>query len=179
MNVGEEIVVAYLTAIKGCEFTQLNLHNPDIQGEIDVLGIDFRNKRLFVCEVAVHLTSGLRYVKGGRPHTGPKLLDKFRKDIGYARKHFLDFEVHFMLWSPLVKNSRETSKENQLKVVENVRDQLKKEFQVEIDLVINERFAACLLELRSYVRGQKKEMKSPVLRYLQIEETLNRLQGRK
>jgi hypothetical protein len=137
MNIGEEIVAAYLTAIKGCEFIQLNLHNPDIQGEIDVLGIDFRNKRLFVCEVAVHLTSGLRYVRDKRPNTKSKLLDKFGKDIQFARKHFPAFEAHFMLWSPIVKTSRENSKENQLRTVEEVRDELQADYEVEVYLVVN------------------------------------------
>jgi Holliday junction resolvase-like predicted endonuclease len=52
MNIGEEIVMAYLQYIKGCEFIQSNLYTPDVQGEIDVIGIDIDNKKIYVCEVA-------------------------------------------------------------------------------------------------------------------------------
>ena len=40
MNIGEELVAAYLQHIKGCAFTQQNLRTPDVQGEIDVTGMD-------------------------------------------------------------------------------------------------------------------------------------------
>jgi aldehyde:ferredoxin oxidoreductase len=31
---------------------------PDVQGEIDVVGIDFETKSIYVCEVAIHLFIG-------------------------------------------------------------------------------------------------------------------------
>jgi Holliday junction resolvase-like predicted endonuclease len=68
INLGEEIVAAYLQYIKGCEFIQQNLYTPDVQGEIDVVGIDLETKSIYVCEVAVHLITGLQYVKGGQPN---------------------------------------------------------------------------------------------------------------
>jgi Holliday junction resolvase-like predicted endonuclease len=40
INLGEEIVAAYLQYIQGCEFIQQNLYTPDVQGEIDVIGIN-------------------------------------------------------------------------------------------------------------------------------------------
>ena len=48
MNIGEEIVAAYLQYIKQCEFIQQNLYTPDVQGEIDVVGINLKSKELFV-----------------------------------------------------------------------------------------------------------------------------------
>ena len=63
MNTGEEIVSAYLQHIKGCEFIQQNLYTPDVQGEIDVVGIDLHKKIVYFCEVAIHLQTGLQYVK--------------------------------------------------------------------------------------------------------------------
>jgi len=60
INLGEELVAAYLENIKGCEFIQQNLYTPDVQGEIDVVGIDLETKSIYVCEVAIHLTTGLR-----------------------------------------------------------------------------------------------------------------------
>ena len=46
INLGEEITAAYLQYIKGCEFIQKNLYTPDVQGEIDVVGINLRVKAI-------------------------------------------------------------------------------------------------------------------------------------
>ncbi len=91
MNIGEEIVSVYLQYIRGCEFIQQNLYTPDVQGEIDVVGINLKSKELYVCEVAIHLTTGLRYVKEKQPNNVNKLIDKFSKDIEYAQKYFPDY----------------------------------------------------------------------------------------
>jgi Holliday junction resolvase-like predicted endonuclease len=80
-NTGEEIVGAYLQHIRGCEFVQYNLHTPDVQGEVDVIGINIRDRIIYVCEVAIHLITGLQYVKGGRPGNVNRFLKKFEKDI--------------------------------------------------------------------------------------------------
>ncbi len=42
VNVGEEICGEWLGHVKGCEFVQYNLRTPDVQGEIDVIGIEHR-----------------------------------------------------------------------------------------------------------------------------------------
>ena len=60
-NIGEEITGEYLKVCKGCDFIAYNLYTPDIQGEIDVVGINIKNRTVYVCEVAVHL--------GGLPMT--------------------------------------------------------------------------------------------------------------
>ena len=99
MNIGEEIVSAYLQYIRGCEFIQQNLYTPDVQGEIDVVEINLKSKELYVCEAAIHLTTGLRYVKEKQPNNVNKLIDKFSKDIEYVQKYFPDYTRHFMLSS--------------------------------------------------------------------------------
>jgi len=97
MNIGEEIVSAYLEYIKHCEFTQKNLNTPDVQGEIDVVGIDLEGKTIYLCEVAIHLTIGLQYVKNNKPNNIEKLVEKFSKDIEYAKKYFQDYKIHVMV----------------------------------------------------------------------------------
>jgi len=67
INLGEELVAAYLQYLKGCDFIQQNLYTPDIQGEIDVVGINLNTKTIYVCEVAIHLVTGLRYTKDRQP----------------------------------------------------------------------------------------------------------------
>lgn len=57
----EEICGEWLRHFCKCEFIQYNLKTPDIQGEIDVIGINLSDHIVYVCEVAIHLVTGLRY----------------------------------------------------------------------------------------------------------------------
>lgn len=163
MNIGEEIVAAYLQYIKGCEFIQLNLYTPDTQGEIDVIGIDITNKILYVCEVAIHLVTGLRYTQNNQPNNVKKLIEKFTRDIEYTKKYFPNYKRHYMLWSPIVKNDR-------LKDIKEIERRIRKKYNIKVECIINKRFLDCLFELRRFACTKTKDLKSPVLRLLQIEE---------
>jgi len=173
-NLGEEIAGEYLKVIKGCEFIEYNLYTPDVQGEVDVVGIDVRNKKLYVCEVATHLITGLQYVTQAMPDNVDRFLKKFRKNIPYANKYFPDYEKHFMLWSPIVKNQGPTAKNNQLRDVNEIKEKLKEEYGCDLELIVNHEYQSCLHELRAYAKKETKELKSPVLRLMQIEEKLNK-----
>lgn len=174
INLGEEIVAAYLQYIKGCEFIQQNLYTPDVQGEIDVVGIDLESKTIYVCEVAIHLATGLSYV----PDNVAKLTEKFSRDIEYANKYFPDYTKKFMLWSPIVKKARDGAKFNQMTDVEKIKANIHAKYGVILDCIINEKFSARLSELRDYARNETKELKSPVLRLMQIEEFLKKHLGK-
>ena len=173
-NLGEEIVAAYLQYIKGCEFIQQNLYTPDVQGEIDVVGIDLETKTVYVCEVAIHLATGLYYM----PSNITKLTEKFSKDIEYANKYFPEYARQFMLWSPIVRKPRDGAKFNQTADVEAITANIQAKYGVTLECIINEKFAGCLLELREYARNETKELKSPVLRLMQIEESLKKHVGK-
>lgn len=174
MNVGEELVAAYLEYIKECEFVQKNLYTSDVQGEIDVVGMNLKTKTIYICEVAIHLTTGMRYInqKTGRRGTVNKLIDKFSKDIEYANKKFADYSKVVMLWSPIVKGSVWSPKNSQLEDLEIVRQEIRDKYEVEIDTIINERFYQCLQEMRKHARKETKEIKNPILRMIQVEEYL-------
>lgn len=174
MNIGEEIVAAYLQYIKNCEFIQQNLYTPDIQGEIDVVGINLKAKELYVCEVAIHLTTGLRYVKDRQPNNVQKLTDKFSKDIEYGKKYFPNHKKLFMLWTPVVKYSGEDTKHDQIKDIEKIQNNIRSKYGIEIEFIINEKFASCLSELRKYAAEETKELKSVILRYMQVEAYLDK-----
>jgi len=177
LNIGEEIVAAYLQYIKGCEFIQQNLYTPDVQGEIDVVGIDLETKTVYVCEVAVHLITGLQYTKGNRPNNVDKITEKFSKDIEYTEKYFPEYTKHFMLWSPIVKASGVKAKHSQMADIEEIRANIQANYGVSLEPIINEKFASCLEELRAFARHSTKELKSPVLRYMQVEEYLKKHTG--
>ena len=173
-NLGEEIAGAYLKVVKKCEFIEYNLYIPDVQGEIDVVGIDVKNKHLYVCEVATHLVTGLQYVADSQPDNVNRFLKKFRKNITYAKKYFPDYEMHFMLWSPIVKNQGANAKNNQLNDVNEIKNTLKDEYGKDLVLIINHEYKKCLNKLREYASTETKELKSPVLRLMQIEEKLSK-----
>lgn len=124
-------------------------------------------------EVATHLITGLQYVRNKRPDNVDRFVKKFTKNIEYAERYFGDHEKHFMLWSPIVKNARPTSKNNQLNDVSQVKKILEEEFGYSLELIINEEYRKCLDQIRDFARSETKELKSPVLRLMQIEEKLN------
>jgi len=177
MNIGEEIVSVYLQYIKDCEFIQKNLYLPDVQGEIDIVGINLKTKEVYICEVAIHLITGIQYVKNGRIINVEKIVEKFSKDIEYANKYFKDYKKHFMFWSPIVKDQSQKAKHNQMEDMKQIQASLKEKYRkysIEIELIINDRFLSCLKELRDYARKETKESKSPVLRLMQVEEYLKK-----
>ena len=171
-NPGEEVVGEYLKIILRCDFVEYNLYTPDIQGEIDVVGIDAKSKILYICEVATHLITGLQYVKNQQPDNVDRFVKKFRKNIEYANKYFADYEKHFMLWTPIVKNQGPKAKHNQMRDLRDIQRILNDEYGVEIEPVINLGYSKCLDQLRAYAAKETKELKSPILRLMQIEEKL-------
>jgi hypothetical protein len=174
INVGEQLVSSYLRYIRKCDFIQTNLYTVDAQGEIDVVGINLKEKRVYVCEVAVHLTTGLQYVKEKRPNNVQKLTEKFSRDIEYSRKYLAEYEPHYMLWSPIVKATKGDPLYNQVGHLAEISAQLKAKYEVELECVVNEKFLACLKELREYARYQTAELQCPLLRLIQIEEYLGK-----
>ncbi|WP_066839819.1 hypothetical protein [Rufibacter ruber] len=171
-NIGEEITGQYLKICRNCDFVEYNLYTTEVQGEIDVVGIDMKNKKVFICEVAVHL-GGLQYTKNGQPDNYDRFMKKFEKDIVYANNRFDDsYEKIYMLWSPVVRNSKEGSKHNQVKDVQRVKEDLKNRHNIDLQLIINKSFLDCLDELREYAGRQTEELKSPILRFMQIEYRL-------
>ena len=171
INVGEQLVASYLQHIKGCEFTQQNLYTIESQGEIDVVGINLKEKHVYVCEVAIHLTTGLQYVKNKRPNNIQKLTEKFSRDIDYANKYFEGYKKTYMLWSPVVKSTG-AQEYNQLGHLEAVSKNIRSKYKIDLELVVNKRFFECMSEMRLFARSKTAELKCPVLRFLQIEEHL-------
>ena len=171
-NVGEEIAAEYLKWVCGCDFVEPNLKIPDVQGEIDVVGINLRDKQVFVCEVAVHLETGLQYVKNKRPDNVPRLTNKFDKGISYAQAYFPEYEIRPMLWSPLVKDQSAAAKYNQLRDVREIQQFVDERFCIQLEAIVNADFHRRIEELRDVARTKTEALTSPVMRFLQIEEKL-------
>mgnify|MGYP000633928114 CR=1 FL=1 len=174
LNPGEEIVGEYLKLINSCDFVEYNLYTPDIQGEIDVVGINAKDKTIYICEVATHLITGLQYTKNNRPDNVARFCKKFKKNIPYARKYFPDYKHHFMIWSPVVKTAGVNAKNNQLNDIETIKENVYAEFDERVEVIANHNYAKCLQELRDYAAAETKELQSPIMRLMQVEEHLMR-----
>ena len=97
-----------------------------------------------------------------------RFVKKFRKNIEYANKYFSDYENHFMLWTPIVKNQGANAKHNQLQDINEIQQIINNEYGVTIESVINHEYAKCLDQLRAYAAKETKELKSPILRLIHI-----------
>jgi len=173
-NVGEEIAGEYLRTQRNCEFVEYNLYTPDVQGEIDVVGISLADHTVYLCEVAVHLTTGLRYVdqKTKQSCSARKLIQKLEKDLAYAQKYFSEYKHVLMLWSPIIKQSKAASKQNQTKDIQEIQSHFLEAHNIKLELITDQVYQECLVKLRAYAANESKELKSTILRYLQIEEHL-------
>jgi hypothetical protein len=169
-NPGERLVGDYLRYIKGCDFVDFNIYTTATQGEIDVIGVALATKDAYICEVVTHLTTGIRYVKNARPDTADRLIKKFLKDIHYGNQAFGDYTVRYMLWSPVVRRSNGKPEYDQFAHLKRVEEEVQSKTGIEIILVINEAYVDAIDALRAFARRETKELKSPVMRFLQIEE---------
>lgn len=177
-NVGEEICGEYLSHILECDFVSYNILTPGVQGEIDVVGIDLKNKIVYVCEVAIH-TMGLLYVTNKRADDFNRFYSKFVKNINYAKTKFDTFQIIPMLWSPIVKNSGPKAKYNTLLELNRLKDVILLEYNLNLELIINEDYSDAMEKLKSFTSTKTSEFSSPVMRLFQIEKSLESHLNRK
>ena len=78
-----------------------------------------------------------------------------------------------MLWSPIVKDSKGKPENNQMLRLEEIKAKIKEQHEIDIECVVNQEFQECLAELRDYAKKETKALQCPVLRLMQIEESLN------
>lgn len=160
-DIGEYIVGAYLKIIEGCDFVDYNVRPPggglEGLGELDVIGLDFKNKTAYLCEVTTHIL-GLLYKDN---KTSVKTVKtKYARQRKYASKYLTDFpEHHFMFWSPVVPRGYLTTELTKIDGLE---------------LIINERYAQCIDMLRERANKQTNDVGNPFFRTLQILEHLRR-----
>ena len=173
MNVGEQLVADYLQHVKKCQFVGQNLPTSGEQGEIDVFFINIVKKIIYICEVAIHLETGLQYTKDQHPNNINKFIDKFTRCSNYANNYWKDYEHTFMLWSPIVKSPQKASAHSQVKDVEEIVSTLQQK-NIEVIPIINQDFMRCIKELKEYAANTTTELKSPIMRYMQIESKLER-----
>lgn len=154
-EMGEYLVGAYLELIEECDVVSYNIRFPETGikglGELDVMGLNFKSKTAFLCEVVTHL-SGLLYSKG-REETTKRIFKKFDNQKSYARKYLRDFKaIRFQLWSPIVRKSL-------------VYDLGKKKG---LELIMNQQYTHCINQLIERAKPSTKQTGNPAFRMLQI-----------
>jgi hypothetical protein len=160
-DIGEYIVSAYLKVIKKCDFIDYNARPPGggLEGlnELDVVGLDFKNKSVYLCEVTTHIT-GLLY-KDNKT-TIEKIKVKYKRQQEYADKYLTDFpKIYFMFWSPVVPNGYLTE---ELEKIDG------------LEVIINNKYAQFLDELREKAKELTNDIGNPFFRMLQILEHLRK-----
>ena len=100
-------------------------------------------------------------------------MKKFEKNINYANEHFKGFEKFFMLWTPFIRIPKsENTKHSQPADLEEITNTIKRNCDVSIEVIFNEKFLQKIIELRDVASKTTQAMTSPIMRFLQIEEKL-------
>ena len=160
-EMGEYLVGAWLKEVKECDFIQYNARLPEghLPGlnEVDVIGLDLKNKIAYLCEVTTHLR-GVLY--GTYQKTIEKIRDKFAGDKEFSDKILKDFPTrHYMLWSPVVPEGKLTSQLTELE-------------RNGVELVVNRKYAERIRELTTAAHRKANDTGNPAFRLLQILEHL-------
>ena len=174
LNVGEQIVSSYLRYIRKCDFVETNIYI-ERQGEIDVIGLNRTENKVYVCEVTVQLEDGFSLLKNdGRADTINRFTNKFARNIEHAHKHLHQFDHHFMYWCPIVRTTGRTPETTQIRLLAAGQANIRERYGVEIECIINEWFQECLQEMRDFAKTQTRQLPCPLMRFMQIEEYLRK-----
>ncbi len=152
-EMGEYIVGSCLKLLKECDFVDYNVRRPGggLAGlkEIDVVGLNFKSKTAYLCEITTHL-DGLLY-KDAKT-TVERIKKKYENLKDYAKGYLAEFTPHFMFWSPVVR--------------ESIASELRKIDGLE--LVINKDYAAHVGLLQELAKKETHDTGNPTFRVLQI-----------
>ena len=156
---GEYMVGAYLKIIKKCDFVDYNVRPPTggLEGlqELDVVGLVFKTKTAYLCEVTTHIR-GVLY-KDNKT-TIERIRKKYDGQKRYSRKHLKDFDkVHYMFWSPVVPEGYLTKKLKRFR---------------KLECIYNEKYTECINELRQKAKKMTNDVGNPFFHILQIVEHL-------
>ena len=160
-DTGEYVVGAYLKIIKGCDFVVYNVRPPGggLKGlnELDVVGMHFQTKTAYLCEVTTHIR-GLLY--RNNKTTVERIRKKLQIQKDYASQYLGDFPTrHYMFWSPVVPVGYITTNLGKIP---------------DLELVINQEYTKCIVELKEQARNLTHDVGNPFFRTLQIMEHLKR-----
>lgn len=183
-QIGELIVGAHLRLIDDCELVSYNQRSKESgqQMEIDVLGVESSadEQTVFACEVVTHLDGTLysgtpntdewdEFGNEGYQYTLERLWNKFEEDLRLLEDVFEDADQYVLqFWSPVIPRGHLTNG------LSTLQKRFEDEHDVEIQLIINEKYASRVDDLRDRASETKKSYDEPAFRFLQILEHLRR-----
>jgi hypothetical protein len=155
IDIGEDLVGAYLSKVVGCPVVQFNVRTGTAQGEIDVVGLQLNANRVaevWLCEVSTH-TSGLGGYKGD---AAGKIRQKIASVKAYADATYPGVTRHIEVWSPKVRPAM-------LLKLQDVWTE-----HEDVELVANEDYGARVAALADLAHKTSAYSDSPSFRLLQI-----------
>lgn len=157
LDIGESLVGSYLRYIENCDFVHYETYDEG-QGELDVLGMRVTDKKVWFCEVAIHL-GGLEYGKGYEG-SRDKVKQKIDRAEALAQRLFSDQQAIYEFWSPRVPPG-----------LAAMLDELEQGYKgrgLDVAFVTNERFTERINALRERAAKDMKSTAEPAYRLLQI-----------
>jgi hypothetical protein len=155
IDIGEDLVGAFLSRVVGCPLVQFNVRTGFEQGEIDVVGLKLVGNRVdevWLCEISTH-TGGL----GGY---GGDAAGKIRKKVAsvkaYSDATYPEVTRHIEVWSPKVTPGM-------LVKLEGVWSQ-----HADVELIANEKYSSRVRDLADLARKTTAYSDSASFRLLQI-----------
>lgn len=165
VDIGEELVGAYLTEIGNCDHILYNVRMPGggLVGlkELDIIGLRFLDSTAFLCEVTTHL-EGLLIGKGYES-TIKKIQQKHDWQVQYAKKQLKAFKPIYQFWSPRVPEG---------KLLSGLKAQVP-----ELQLVVNLDYTSRVNELRVKAKEHNPSpTNNTAYRLIQILEHLKQVE---
>ena len=157
LNGIEEFVGEYLKIIEKCDFINYNTNfkiNDDEcnkqngMAEVDIIGINTKEKKIFVCEVSAQINGIGTYAD--------RVNKKFEKSRKYVETNLKKFgakeeDKKYLFWSPYITD-REKRK---------ITDQ-------DVIIISKQEFLQAVDKLKDYLKDQTQVFFSPVTRFLQV-----------
>ena len=166
MEVGEYGVGAYLQFVEKCDYVLYNQPTGRGQGEIDVIGIRYADRVVFVCEAAFHLR-GLRYVaKKTEPGPGTsakavidRMCKKFQRASEALPRMFPEYTPQYQFWT--IKSRPD---------INNRWPPLCEQLGFAVEFIHGQEFIERMRQLRNKARKDQRHVDNPFYRTLQILE---------
>lgn len=155
IDIGEDLVGAYLNRVVGCSVVQFNVRTLVRQAEIDVVGLKINANQIsdvWLCEVSTH-TGGLGGYKG---NAAGKIAAKIASVKAYASSTYPGVRQNIEVWSP--------------KVTPGMMSKLGVALvdHPDVTVICNHEYAQRVRELAALARTQTAYSDSPSFRLLQI-----------
>ena len=159
VDIGEQIVGAYLRIINKCDYINYNV-KPNTTGletldEFDIVGFNFINSSVYMCEVTTHL-NGINY--GSYEKTIRKVNEKYKKQRKYAENYLNMFRnIYFQYWSPVIPEGK------LLKALLNIDG---------LYFIANKEYTEKINELKKEIISIKSITNNDFIRIIQIMQNL-------